>query len=184
MNRDNIKSKWIGSLVKWCTMLLTEKTKGKSSATNHNQSLYMVLLSVLLESELFWHWRCSKFELYHVHTIVLLFRTYWNVVDGIHEIKLLFMSQYISVRGVHSDYWMQIPEWTFLWFWIVFSSISHWNVWHMLDGSDSILSWNETFKFSSKITLFETTNWFLSVWLSSKNTSILPDRFDQIQNKT
>jgi len=61
-------------------------------------------LSVLLESELFWHWRCSNFELFHVHTIVLRFRTYWNVVDGIHEIKLLFMSQYISVRSAQSDY--------------------------------------------------------------------------------
>jgi len=167
-------------------MLLTQTTKGKSSATSHNLTLYMVLvlLSVLLESELFWHWCCSNFELFHVHTIVLRFRTNWNVVDGIHEIKLLFMPQYISVRDVHSDYWMQIPEWTFLWFWIVFRSSSHWNVWHMLDGSDSIKIWNETFKFSSKITLFESTNWFLSVWLSSKNTSILSDRFDQTQNKT
>jgi hypothetical protein len=85
-------------------MLLTQTTKGKSSATSHNQTLYIVLLSVLLESELFWHWRCSNFELFHVHTIVLRFRTYWNVVDDIHEIKLLFMSQYISVRSVHSDY--------------------------------------------------------------------------------
>jgi len=164
-------------------MLLTQTTKGKSSATSHNQTLYIILLSVLLESELFWHWRCSNFELFHVHTIVLRFRTYWNVVDDIHEIKLLFMSQYISVRSVHSDYWMQSPNWNFLWFWI-FSSSSHWNVWHMLDGSDSILSWGETFKFCSKITPFETTNWFLSIWLSSKNTSTLSDRFDKTQSKT
>jgi hypothetical protein len=85
-------------------MLLTQITKGKSNATSHNQTRYMVLLSVLLESDLFWHWRCSNLELFHVHTIVLRFRTYWNVADGIREIKLLFMSQYISVRGVQSDY--------------------------------------------------------------------------------
>jgi len=165
-------------------MLLTQTTKGKSSATSHNQTRYMVLLSVLLESELFWHWRCSNFELFHVHPIVLRFRTYWNVVDGIQEIKLFFMSQYISMRGIYSDYWMQIPEWIFLWFWVVFSSSSHWNVWHMLGGSDSILSWGEKFKFCSKIIPFETTNSFLSVRLSSKNMSILSDRFDQSQNKT
>ena len=85
-------------------MLLTQTTMGTSSATSHNQTRNMILLSVLLESELFRYWRCSNFELFHVHTIVLRFRTYWNVVDVIHEIKLLFMSQYISVRAVHYDY--------------------------------------------------------------------------------
>jgi hypothetical protein len=162
-------------------MLLTQTTKGKSSATSHNQTRYMVLLSVLLQSELFRHWCCSNLNRFMCTLLYFV-----SVRTGMWSMVFTRLS-YCSCRGTSPwEVCTLITEcrfqsglflWTFLWFWIIFSSSSHWNVCHMLDGSDSIP------KFCSKITPFETTNWILSVRMSSKNMSILSDRFDQTQNK-